>query len=112
MTMPCLACDGTGMKPVDIEWSRTCKHCFGSGTATPIFDRSAPHAIDHGAYAEGAPRQDAILALEQSDPFWKTLGGDEADPWGDRGETMRQRARALSLGFGKNIYPQMTGDHP
>ena len=103
----CPACDGTGMKAVDADWRRTCKHCFGSGLAAPIFDRSAPHAIDHGAYTEGAPRQEAMLALERADPFWKTLGGDETDPWGDQGETMRQRAKALSLGMGLNIYPQM-----
>lgn len=103
----CLACDGTGMKPVDDNWRRTCKHCFGSGLAAPIFDRSAPHAIDHGAYAEGAPRPETMLALEAVDPFWKTLGGDPVDPWGDQGETMRQRAKALSLGIGLNIYPQM-----
>ncbi len=103
----CPACHGTGMKAVDENWKRTCKHCFGSGQAAPIFDRSGPHAIDHLAYADGVSRPVAMLALEAEDPFWKTLGGDPVDPWGDQGETMRQRAKALELGLGRAIYEPM-----
>jgi hypothetical protein len=95
------------MKLVDDNWSRTCKHCFGSGLAVLVFDRSGPHAIDHQAYRDGVPRPDTILALEQADRFWKTLGGCEHDPWGDGGETLRQRAKAVSLGIGMDVYRDM-----
>ena len=108
--LPCTVCDGSGMKSVDENWNRTCKHCFGSGLAYPIFDRARPHAIDHGAYSEGTLKPSAMLDLERSDPFWKTLGGNEVDPWGDGGETFRQRAKAMSLGIGGNVYGNMIHD--
>jgi hypothetical protein len=104
---PCPACAGTGMRAVDDHWQRTCKHCFGSGYSVSIIDRNRPHAIDHAGYRDGAPRPEAMLALERADPFWKTLGGRDDDPWADGGETLRQRARAMSLGIGLGIYSDM-----
>ena len=73
----------------------------------PMMDSAAPHNIDHLAYAEGTPRNDAIASLEEQDPFWQTLGGNEDDPFGDGGETFRQRAEAIRLGIGLNVYRPM-----
>ena len=70
-------------------------------------DPAAPHNIDHQAYIEGAPRNVVIAALEASDPFWITLGGSTTDPYGDQGETFRQRQRAVNLGLGLSIYGPM-----
>ena len=98
----CIACNGSGMKSVDANWSRTCKHCNGSGLAY-----GAPHAIDYDAYRNGVSRPQAMLYLEASDPFWKTLGGNVSDPWGDGGEHVRQRMAAIKLGIGDNIYSDM-----
>ena len=63
-----------------------------------------PHALDHDAYDAGVPLPAAMLALEAADPFWRTLGGSVEDPWGDGGETFRDRRRARELGIGANIY--------
>lgn len=73
----------------------------------PGMDPMAPHAIDHRAFAEGTPLPTAMLALEAIDPFWQTLGGSTADPFGDGGETFRQRTRAAQLGLGRAIYEPM-----
>lgn len=73
----------------------------------PGLDPATPHAIDHLAYAEGTPRPEAMLALEAQDPFWQTLGGSVEDPFGDGGETFRQRATAQALGLGANVYGPM-----
>lgn len=45
-----------------------------------------------------------MLALEAQDPWWQTLGGSIEDPFGDGGETFRQREKAMALGIGGNIY--------
>jgi hypothetical protein len=70
----------------------------------PGIDPGAPHAIDHSAYKAGFTRPEPMLALEEVDDFWLTLGGSKTDPWGDQGETFRQRQKALDLGIGTNIY--------
>lgn len=70
----------------------------------PGIDPMAPHAIDHTAYADGTARPQAMLDLEARDPFWQTLGGSLEDPFGDQGETFRQRAAALAMGIGENLY--------
>lgn len=69
-----------------------------------LHDSASPHALDHMAYADGVDRPQRLLELEAEDPFWKTLGGSVEDPFGDGGETFRQREKALSLGIGRNIY--------
>lgn len=51
--------------------------------------------IDFDAYMNAVyspPPQLVALAIE--DPFWRTLGGCETDPFGDDGETYRQRIAA------------------
>ncbi len=73
----------------------------------PGVDPKAPHNIDHGAYAEGTPANAAVMALEDADPFWITLGGSTCDPFGDGGETFAQRQRAVDLGLGLAIYGPM-----
>lgn len=70
-------------------------------------DPTSPHALDHAAYADGVAPPASLLSLEAADPFWKTLGGSASDPFGDGGETFRQRARAIELGIGHNIYAPM-----
>jgi len=70
----------------------------------PGIDPLAPHAIDHAAYADGIAKPETLLALEAQDPFWQTLGGSIDDPFGDGGETFRQRAKARALGIGLNLY--------
>ena len=107
--LPCLACDGTGMKPAADGWRRTCRHCYGSGFADPICDLNTAHALDHGAYAEGVPKPTRLMALEAQEPFWRTLGGSETDPWGCGGETFRERAQARAMGVGARIYGPMGG---
>lgn len=73
----------------------------------PGLDALAPHALDHGAYADGTAMPEAMLALEASDPFWQTLGGSVDDPFGDGGETFRQRQQAAELGIGLNLYARV-----
>lgn len=73
----------------------------------PGLDPMAPHALDHDAYAAGVPVPERMLQLEHEDAFWRTLGGNRADPFGDDGETFRQRRRAMQLGIGTNIYGPM-----
>ena len=63
----------------------------------PDLNPGHPHALDHMAYADGVPQPSAMLALEAADPFWRTLGGSVDDPFGDGGETFRQRAIARAL---------------
>ncbi len=58
----------------------------------PGMDPLAPHALDHGAYADGVPKPERLLQLEAEDPFWITFGGSVEDPFGCGGETFRQRA--------------------
>jgi hypothetical protein len=70
-------------------------------------DHHGPHNIDHMAYAEGTAQNEAAAALEVSDPFWQTLGGNIDDPWGDGGETLRQREKAIAMDIGLNIYAPM-----
>lgn len=70
----------------------------------PGIDPMAPHAIDHGAYADGTAMPEAMLALEAQDQFWQTLGGSIDDPFGDDGETFRQREQAKAMGIGLNLY--------
>lgn len=51
--------------------------------------------LNFDAYAEAVyspPPQ--LVALAEDDPFWRTFGGDPADPFGDGGETHRQRLAA------------------
>jgi hypothetical protein len=72
-------------------------------------DSMAPHALDRDAYATGVSLPDRLLQLEAEDPFWQTLGGSTKDPWGDDGETFKQRQKAVSLGIGLNIYGPMYG---
>ena len=70
-------------------------------------DPAAPHNIDHGAYAEGTPRNTAIAALETADPFWKTLGGSDTDPFGFGDQIAAERQRAFDFGLGHAIYGPM-----
>lgn len=51
--------------------------------------------IDFAAYMNAVyspPPQ--LRALAAQDRFWATWGGSEADPWGDAGETLRERQEA------------------
>jgi hypothetical protein len=57
----------------------------------PGLNPGHPHALDDMAYADGVPKPARLLELEESDPFWRTLGGSVDDPFGDGGETFRQR---------------------
>lgn len=74
-------------------------------TNHPGLNPGHPHALDRDAYERGCPEPAAMLRLEQADPFWRTLGGSVSDPFGDGGETFRQRRIARELGIGANIYP-------
>jgi hypothetical protein len=77
----------------------------------PGLDPGTPHALDHSGYAAGFPRPEVMLLLEAADPFWQTLGGSTADPFGDGGAHFSDRAKAIELGLGANIYGRMTGLH-
>ena len=59
---------------------------------------SAPEFVDFAAYARGVyTPPPALVAIGHEDAFWRTLEGSTVDPWGDGGETMRQRDAAADL---------------
>lgn len=51
--------------------------------------------IDFAAYRAAVySPPPALIALAEIDPFWLTLGGSTADPWGDSGRALRERQAA------------------